>query len=134
VGEHDEEDKEGFIVWMTLVLSGPMELTVGTERESCLPLIWVSAGLLVHKDYQKLTLSNLYLSSNSHCHSSNKHAVLSMLVHRAISLCGPAYIVNWSFSGPLLGGMATATDRSDRLSTHWIELHSPWRKLPQLPS
>jgi hypothetical protein len=36
-----------------------------------------------------------------------------------------ACMVNWSFSGPLLDRTATATDRSDRLSTHRRESHHP---------
>jgi hypothetical protein len=35
-----------------------------------------------------------------------------------------AYMVNWSFSGPLSGRTATVTGRSDGLSVHWRE--SPW--------
>jgi hypothetical protein len=42
---------------------------------------------LGHKVYCKPTHYNLHLNSISHHHSSNKHAVLSTLAHRARALC-----------------------------------------------
>jgi hypothetical protein len=63
-----------------------------TERDSHLPFLDTDIyhkpdSSLGHKVYHKPTHTNLYLKSNSHHHFSSKQAVLSMLVHRAISLC-----------------------------------------------
>jgi hypothetical protein len=44
-------------------------------------------GSLGHKVCHKPTLTNLYLQQRSHHHPSNKHSVLSSLIHRAHALC-----------------------------------------------
>jgi hypothetical protein len=49
---------------------------------------WMSISTdLGHKVYCKPTHANLYLNSNSYHHPSNKHAILSTLVHRARPQC-----------------------------------------------
>jgi hypothetical protein len=67
-----------------------IRFTMETERDVHLPFLDIDIhrkpdGLLDHKVYRKPTHTNLHL--NSHHHPSNKHAVLSTLVHRARSLC-----------------------------------------------
>jgi hypothetical protein len=51
-------------------------------------IYWRPDGSLGHRVYHKPTHTNLYLNSSSHHHPSNKHAVLSTLVHRVRTL-GP---------------------------------------------
>jgi hypothetical protein len=63
-----------------------------TERDGHLPTFNINNyhkhdGSLGHKVYHKPTQTNLYLNSSSHHHPSIKQAVLSMLMHRARSLC-----------------------------------------------
>jgi hypothetical protein len=71
-------------------------------------------GSLCRKVYRKPTHTNLYLNSSSHHHPSNKHAILSTLVHKARALCGQD-----SFHAELafLGRMATPTSRFVEPST-----------------
>jgi hypothetical protein len=69
-----------------------IQFTMEMERNGHLPFLDIDMyrkpdGSLGHKVYCKPTHSNLYLNSNSHHHPSNKQAILSMLVHRARSLC-----------------------------------------------
>jgi hypothetical protein len=63
-----------------------------TESEGHLPYLDLDIyrkpdGSLGHKVYRKPTHTNHYLNAKSHHHSSNKQAVLSMLIHRARALC-----------------------------------------------
>jgi hypothetical protein len=69
-----------------------IQFTMETEKDGNLPFLDIDIyhrpdGSLGHRVYCKPTHTNLYLNSNSHHHPSNKHAVLSTLVHRAKALC-----------------------------------------------
>jgi hypothetical protein len=62
-----------------------------TESEGHIPVLDLdfyrrSDGYLGYKVYRKPTHTDLYVSSKSHHHPTNKHAVLSTLVHRARAL------------------------------------------------
>jgi hypothetical protein len=69
-----------------------IQFTMGMERDGRVPFLDIDIyrrpnGSLGHRVYRKPTHTNLYLNSSSHHHPSNKHAVLSTLVHRARALC-----------------------------------------------
>jgi len=56
---------------------------------------------LGHKVYWKPTHTNLYFHQKSHHHPSNKHSVLSSLVHRAKSLCDEETLAPQLNSSPM---------------------------------
>jgi hypothetical protein len=117
-----------------------IQFTMETERDGHLPFLDIDIhrkpdGTLGHKVYRKPTHTNLCLNST-----------LITILPRNRLYCphwctGPdpfvtrrACMGNWSFSGPLSGRTATATDRSDGLSTHRRESHRPRRSLLRSPS
>jgi hypothetical protein len=62
------------------------------EKDGHLPFLDINIyrktdGSLGHKVYRKPTHTNLYLQQNSHHHPTNKHSILTTLVHRARALC-----------------------------------------------
>jgi hypothetical protein len=68
------------------------EFTMQMERDDHLPFLDIDIygradGSLANTVYCKPTHTNLYLNSNTLHHPSNKHAILSILVHRARALC-----------------------------------------------
>jgi hypothetical protein len=69
-----------------------IHLNMETERDGHLPFLDINIyrkpdTSLGHSFHHRLTNTNLYLSSKSYHHPSNKLAVLSILVHRDRSLC-----------------------------------------------
>jgi hypothetical protein len=70
-----------------------VQFTMEMERDSHLSFLDINIyhrpdGSLGYKAHYKPTRTNLYLSSNSHHHPSNKQAVLTTLVYRSRSLKG----------------------------------------------
>jgi len=69
-----------------------IQFIMETNSNSHLPFLDIDIyrrpdGSMGHSVYKKPTHTDLYLNVESHHHPTNKHPVLSILIHRARAIC-----------------------------------------------